>query len=430
MRNLFRAAGFLLLVSAAHLVPVAPARSADWPQWRGPNRDGVVRGVKVPDKWPKSLTEEWKVEAGEGAASPVVVGDRVYVFTRQRDKDRRADGNVINLTGHEIVSCFDLATGREEWRAEYPAPYRLGGVAHGYEGPRSTPTVADGRVYTFGVGGILSCLDAKTGKLIWRKESVDYPQLGASCSPLVYDGLCVVHFSDGKKPALTAFDAATGDVKWAYDADRPSYGSPILVELAGERQVVTLTERHFLGVAAATGKLLWRIPCYDIATQNCVTPILYKDLLIYSGYKDRVRAVRLERGDKGLTATDVWKADAPTLYMSTPVVAGDYLFGQSEREFGYLFCLDAKTGKTLWRTDGRMQNHAHVLNATRVWLVSTNQGKLIVVKPGGKEYEVIAEYTVSTTGWVWAHPVFLGDRILVKDKTTLRSLAIKDDGKP
>jgi outer membrane protein assembly factor BamB len=411
---------FVGVVAALLLWPI-PVCSADWPQWRGPNRDGVVAGATVPEKWPKALKEEWKVTVGEGVSSPVVVGGNVYAFTRHKDD--------------EVVFCLDLASGKENWRSEpYPAPYKPGPAAPGDRRTRATPAVADGRVFTLGVGGILSCLDVKTGKRLWRKDFITAypntaPTYGASASPLVDGGLCIASVGGLNKGGVTAFDAATGDVKWSYDTDGPAYGSPILVDLAGERQVVTFTQGSFLGVSAATGKLLWRIPCPRFDVEKCVTPVRYQDLLIFADYKEPPRAVRLAKGDQGITAKEVWKADGPTLHMSSPVLAGDRLVGFSDRQFGHLFCLDARTGATLWRSDGRLGPSAAILNAGSVWLVLTSPGKLLVVKPGGKRYEPIAEYKVSDAQ-TWAHPVFFGDRLLIKDDTTLRSLAIKEDGKP
>src|SRR5437763_12440417 len=158
MRNLVRAAGFFLGVGAAHLLPGPVGLSADWSQWRGPNRDGVVHGVTVPAKWPKTLTEEWTVPIGKGVASPVVVGNSVYVFTRKKDD--------------EFVVCLDLSSGKENWRSQpYHAPYKVGpGEGTADDRPRSTPAVAGGRVYTLGMTGLLSCLDARTGNLLWRKD--------------------------------------------------------------------------------------------------------------------------------------------------------------------------------------------------------------------------------------------------------------------
>jgi outer membrane protein assembly factor BamB len=256
-----------------------PASAADWPQRRGPNRDGVVHGVAVPAKWPKTLKEEWKVDVGQCVSSPVVVGRSVYLLTRKMSKgpDPTVGGDFI-LNGDETVLCLDLASGNEKWHSNYSAPFRLGGPAHGYEGPRSTPAVADGRIFSFGIGGILSCLNAKTGELHWRKDfvkeySATAPGWGTAASPLVDRGLCIVHVGGPDKGALTAFDAATGDVKWSCDGDGPAYASPILVDLAGERQVVTLTINNFVGVSATTGKLLWKVPCHEIHSEHCLTPV-------------------------------------------------------------------------------------------------------------------------------------------------------------
>ena len=419
MRDQVLTACVFLGVAAAHLLPAAPGRSQDWPQWRGPNRDGVVQGVAVPEAWPKTLKEEWQVPVGEGVSSPVMVGGRVYVLTRQKADE-------------EIVLCLDLAGGKEVWRSTYPAPYKLGGPAHGYEGPRSTPAVADGRVFTFGISGILSCLDAKTGNLLWRKDFVNQypgtaPGWGTSASPLVDGGLCIIHVGGPDRGGLTAFDAKTGEVRWCYNGDGPAYGSPILVDLAGERQVVTLTLNSFLGVSAATGRLLWRLPCREIHSENCLTPVLYRDLLIYAGRGERPRAVRLEKGAAGITPKEVWKGDGPTLYMSTPVLAEDLLFGVSTRGRGCFFCLDPAGGKTLWESDEPLGiGYTSILNAGDVLLFLTQDGRLFVLRTTGKANEPVARYKVSDRRTM-AHPVFLGDRILIRDDSTLRSLRIEPD---
>jgi outer membrane protein assembly factor BamB len=417
MRNLARTVCLLLCVGAAFLGPVAWGPSADWPQWRGPNRDGVVHGVKAPEKWPQALTEEWKVPVGEGVSSPVVVGDSVFVFSRQKDD--------------EIVFCLDVATGKEVWKSEpYPAPYQWWpGEGNFSKGPRSTPTVAGGRVYTAGVSGVISCLDAQTGKVLWRKTSRAAPPYGGPASPLVTDGLCIVHLgcdSKGDEDGLTAFDEKTGEVKWRFvDGCRPGSGSPILAELAGERQVVLVTGWDLRGVSVTTGKKLWAVRL-DGPEKNS-TPVLYKDLIIFTVYKDSPRAVRLEKGEKGITPVEVWRGDAPGSYMSTPVLDGDLLFGMSVRGRGCFCCLDARSGKTLWESDEKQGfGYASFVNAGSVWLFLTDRGRLVVVKPGGKGYEPVAEYKVCDRP-TFAHPVFLGDRILIRDDLTLRSFRIEPD---
>jgi outer membrane protein assembly factor BamB len=419
MRNFVRTACLFLGRLAVLLLPVATVLAQDWPQWRGPNRDGVVHGVTVPAKWPRTLKEEWRVTVGEGVSSPVVAGGKVYVFTRQRDD--------------EMVLCLDIATGTVNWRSEpYRAPYQWWpGEGTFSKGPRSTPTVAEGRIYTAGVRGVLSCLDAKTGKLLWRKESKERPPYGGPASPLVADGLCIVHLGcGGKDDGLTAFDALTGEVKWRLaDGSRPGSGSPLFVDLAGQRQVVGLTSWDLLGVSAATGKKLWVVRL-DGSEKNS-TPVLYKDLIIFADYKERPRAIRLEKGDKGITPKEVWRGDGPAPYMSSPVLAGDLLFGMSVHSRGCFFCLDARSGKTLWQSDERLGfGFASVLNAGDAWLFLTERGRLVVVKPNRRAYEPVAEYHVSDTQ-TWAHPVFLGDRLLIRDAAALRSFRIgQDAGQP
>jgi RNA polymerase sigma factor (sigma-70 family) len=410
--------------------PVAEKKESDkanveengfWPQWRGPNRDGVVQSVTVPASWPRTLQEEWKVTVGEGVASPVVVGGNVYVFTRQKED--------------EVVLCLDLVGGKEVWRSEaYPAPYQWCPEERNFsKGPRATPTVAGGRVYTVGMSGVLSCLDAGTGTLLWRKNckanaaparppsAHDY---GGS-SPLVADGLCIVHVGDGKNGGLTAFDALSGEQRWCYgEGYSPMSGSPILADLAGERQVVTYSSSNAAGVSAATGNKLWRVGA-DGVGQPHTTPVRYKELLILADILQPLRAIRLDRNDQGITVRDVWKSQGLPLGYSSPVLAGDLVFGMSSRKNGCFFCLDASSGETRWESAGRQGDYVSILNAGSVLLFLTEKGRLIVVKPSATAYEPIVEYHVSDAD-THAHPVFLGERLLIKDADTLRSLRISD----
>jgi outer membrane protein assembly factor BamB len=399
--------------------------TADWPQWRGPDRDGVVRGMTVPAKWPKTLKEQWRLVVGEGVASPVVAGGNVYVFARQNFISRQGRGE-----GAEVVRCVDLQSGKEKWRSEpYPVSYKPLDDGN-FPWPRSTPAVAGGRVFTLGITKTLSCLDAQTGKLLWRKECKPRGHNYGGNSPLVCDGLCIVHVSrpgDDNNGGLMAFDAVTGDVRWCYaDGTGPASGSPILVTLASERQAVAPTNWKLLGVSVATGKKLWELRGPFPPGTICNTPVQYKDLIIFAGKREPLRAIRLAKGAKGLTAKEVWKAKSLPLYYSSPVPAGDLLFGSSTKKQGCFFCLDANSGKTLWESDGLQGGNASTLNAGSVLLYLTEKGRLLVVKPSAQAYEPIADYQVSDTD-THAHPVFLGDRILIKDGTTLRSFRLKPD---
>lgn len=183
----------------------------EWPQWRGPNRDGVVASFTAPKVWPEKLKTIWKVQAGIGHSSPVVVGRRVYLHSRQEE--------------NEVVSCFDLDTGKQLWRDSYPTPYMMNpaAVTHG-KGPKSTPVVYNNKLYTLGISGILSCYDDTTGKLRWRREFSNTtkgtsPLFGTAMSPIVDRGLLIAHVGGHDSGALTAFDANTGELRWSWTGD-------------------------------------------------------------------------------------------------------------------------------------------------------------------------------------------------------------------
>jgi outer membrane protein assembly factor BamB len=324
---------------------------------------------------------------------------------------------------------LDAATGKEIWRAGQPVPYEMhpAARAHG-KGPKSTPVYSNGRIYTLGITGVLSSHDARTGRLLWRKEfSKQYPKTsplyGTAMSPVVDKGLLIAHVGGPDRGALTAFDAGTGAVRWAYDADGPAYASPIVVDLAGVRQVVTFTQKEFIGVSAESGKLLWKMAAKSSYDENAVTPVVYKDTLIFAREDQGITAIRLTRRGQDVAVQEVWNNRENELYLNSPVLRGNLLFGLSPRKKGQFFSIDADTGKTLWQSEGRMGETAALLNAGKVLLLLTNDAKLIVLPPSASEYKPVAEYTVANSP-TWAHPVATGNRILVKDETTLASLAV------
>jgi outer membrane protein assembly factor BamB len=398
-----------MLFALAVLLAVTPP-VAHWPQWRGPARDGRVSALGPRASWPKTLQSGWKVPVGAGHASPLVGGGRVFVFAREGEE--------------EVAQALELASGKRVWRQGYPAPYAVNPAAasHG-KGPKSTPALADGRLFTFGISGILSAFDAASGRALWRKDfagqyKATSPLYGAAASPVVDRGLVIVPVGGNDDGALSAFDAATGALRWAWKGDGPGYASPMVAEIGGVRQVVTLSQGHLVGVSADSGALLWKVPFTTEYAQNAVTPVVVGGVVVYSGIDHPVKAVRPVRQGGAWQVEPVWGNSEVASYMSTPVVADGRLCGLSSRRKGQLFCLDASTGKTAWIGEGRQGDNAAVLAGAGVLFVLDTDGELLVVAPGGSAPTPLARYTVASSA-TWAHPVVLPGGVLVKDVDSL-----------
>jgi outer membrane protein assembly factor BamB len=382
---------------------------ADWSQWRGPNRNATT-DVQVPSTWPDRLKKGWSITVGEGHSSPVVVGDRVYQHTRLDDQ--------------EVVYCLNWKDGKEIWKVTNKAPYEMHSAATGHgKGPKSTPTVVDGRVYTFGISGILSCLDAKKGEVLWRKEfgkqfKTTSPLYGTAMSPLVIDGLCIAHVGGHDQGNLAAFDAKTGEEKWSATKDGPGYSSPILATLANKKQLVTQTQNHLVGINPKNGQLLWKVPFTTGYDQNAITAVTHKNLVVFSGYEKPLQALKVLNTVDGFDTEEVWANRNFPLYMSSPVLVGDRLFGLSQKKRGVLFCVDCNTGKVIWENEGRSGDNASLVAVGKVILVLNTDGKLLVLNAARNQFDVIKEYTVSDTP-TWAHLAIFEGGILVKDLKTL-----------
>jgi outer membrane protein assembly factor BamB len=399
------------LLCVGSLLLAAHARAGDdWSQWRGPNRDGIAPGVSPPKTWPTELLRAWQVEVGIGHSSPVVAGDRVFVFTRQNEQ--------------ETVRALKLSDGKELWRHNYPAPYEVSPPAAGHgKGPKSTPLVADGRLYTLGIGGILTCWNAESGEVEWRRNFSQKfkhtsPLYGTAASPLIDNGKLIVHLGGDDQGALMALDAVKGDVEWSWEGDGPGYASPIVAELSSTRQVITLTRTLCVGIDVEDGKLLWKIPYSTEYDQNAVTPVVYEQSVILSGYNKGIDRYRVEHDGDEWRIDDVWENKEVSLYTSSPLLKGERLYGFSHRQKGQLFAIDITTGQLLWTSEGRLADSASLVRTGDVIWAITTQGAAIVFRDSEKQFEQLARYKLSDSP-SWAHPVVLAGGLLVKDESKL-----------
>jgi outer membrane protein assembly factor BamB len=380
---------------------------ADWPQWRGPNRDAAVPSFAPPARWPEQLTQRWKVEVGLGYATPLLVGDRVYMFSRQGDD--------------EVMAAHDAASGRVLWRHAYPAPFTMNsGASRHNPGPKSTPVFANGRLYAIGMTGVVTAIDAASGKRLWQIPGGDVVPLYTThaFSPLVDRGLVIFHVGGHNKGALTAFDANSGSVKWRWDGDGPGYGSPIAADFDGTRQIVTLTQQKVVGVEAATGALLWERPYETRSTTNSLTPLLYEGKVILGDAGHPLEALTVSKRESRWITEQVWANEEVPMRLSNAVLSDRTIFGLSTRNAGQYFAVDAATGKTLWTSEPRQAAQAAIIGAGPVLLSLENDGELVVFRNSRTAFEVLRRYKVSDTE-TWAPPVLSGARLFIKDDTTL-----------
>ncbi len=415
--------GFLLAVTGRTL-------AQDWPQWLGPNRDGKAEGFQAPKTWPEELKQQWKVTVGEGVATPALVENRLYVFSRQN--------------GQEVIRCLDADSGKDLWKHEYEAEDADGAAARfPVLGPRSSPAVAGGKVVTLGTRGTLTCLDAKTGKVLWQKDDFrSWPRFYVSSSPLIADGLCIVQLGEEREGGIVAYDLASGEEKWKWTGDGPSYGSPVLTMVGETKVIIAPTAEKLVAVRARDGRLLWEQE-YSQGRYNAATPIVENETLIFAGPTRGMTAKKLVSGDEKLSAESVWTNPDNSVMYNTPVLKNGHLYGISN--LNSLFCINVKTGETTWNapTDAaareqqqRQQNeprqgrrrrgrrggsgggYGTVVDAGPVLFALPPSGQLIVYEPNPEAYREISRYQVAE-GNTYAFPVVSGKRIFVKDKDSV-----------
>jgi outer membrane protein assembly factor BamB len=403
MRRALILAGVLIGTTA---LGEAQRPSADVTQWRGAARDGIITGLTAPAAWPETLTERWKVDIGTGYATPLVVDNRVYQFSR--------------IGNNETMTALDAASGKILWQAGYAATFTMNPATkqHG-PGPKSTPIFFNGRLYSIGMTGTVTAWDAASGKQVWQNAGTGLEMLYTThaFSPLVDGGHVIFHVGGNDKGALTAFDLNTGAVRWSWAGDGPGYASPIVATFDGVRQIVTPTQAKIVGVDASTGALLWERPMKHQFVSNSITPIVNGQTVIVAG-TGPLFAFAVARRAGQWTTEQIWENTEVPLRFTTPVVAGDVLYGFSGRNAGQYYAMDARSGKTLWTSDGRQAAHASMARAGDLLFSLESDGELVIARNSQTAFEPVRRYKVSANE-TWAQPAISGNRVFVKDVTSL-----------
>ena len=385
-------------------VPAAsskPARRAgDFPQFLGPGRNGTLSGLRLARDWTASAPRRlWRQPIGEGWSGFSVFGD-LAVTQEQRGNEER-------------VVAYDLLTGRPRWSHADTVRYEtfIAGI-----GPRATPAIAEGRVFTMGGTGILNALDLTTGRRLWTRKTVEengaqLPGWGKSCSPLVLGNRVIVSAGGTAGRSLVAYDVASGEPAWSAGKDRASYSSPLLIELAGRPQVVILNDGTVAGHDPETGALLWEHP-WPSGSPNVTAPLpLPGDrILVSTGYGIGSKVFRITPGaDGALHAQMEWESLRLKSKFANLVVHGGWVYGLDD---GVMTCLDPATGERKWK--GGRYGHGQLLLVEDLLLVQTEEGEIVLLEPSPEGQRELTRFAV-LDGKTWNPPALAGVLLAVRN---------------
>jgi len=404
---------------------LASAFADDWPQWRGPNRDGVWHETGIIEKFSQPQIDLlWRTPIANGYSGPTVANGRVYVTDRPE-----APGE------SERVLCLDAKSGKILWTKEYACSY----AALGYpDGPRASVTIDDGRAYSLGAMGHLRCHDAITGELLWNKDpGKDYTiakvTWGMSSSPLVEKDLLIVQLGVRPGGCVVAFDKRTGEEKWRAMDDKVSYSAPIIIERAGWRLLLCWTGENMTALDPATGAVLWKYPTpQGKMVINVPTPVVADERIFLTCFYDGSYLLRMKQDPPSVEK--MWRrqgasereTDALHSMIATPILQDNYIYGVDS--YGQLRCLDAATGDRVWENltvvpSDRWANIHMVRNGDKVWMFN-ERGELVITKLSPKGVEVIsrAKLIEPTKGQLgmrkgvcWSHPAYAGKCIFARN---------------
>ena len=378
-----------------------------WTDFRGPNRDGHYAEKPILTSWPASgLRQLWRQPVGGGYASFVIADGRAFTIEQRRDR--------------EAVTAYDAATGHELWAHTYPAQFT---ESMGGEGPRATPTYHAGRLYSLGAEGEFVCLDAASGRVHWRKDILTENHatnlyFALSASPLIVDDK-VIALSGGVRPSnstrtngtIVAYDKLTGREIWSVFAGSAAYTSPMLVTLAGERQVLAVVEEGMIALKPENGAGLWKHP-WRVQYNNAIAqPLIVSTngFVISAGYGTGAALIEVTRNDSTLAARQVWKNQNLKTKFNSAVFHDGFIYGLDE---GILTCLDAATGRRQWK-EGRY-GYGQLLLASGHLVVLSGEGELVLLRANPQRHEETTRFQ-AIKGKTWNHPAIADGKIFVRN---------------
>ena len=419
-----RGRGTMCGVCGGLLAIAAAVHAEDWPCWRGPRGDGhVPDGVAVPAALPAAPPVVWRVPVGFGLSSPVVSGGRVF--------------HLDNQDGKETVHALNAANGRELWRAPLDDTFTDSQSA---PGPRCTPAADGDRVYAQSCRGELQCLNAADGKAVWRINyvkdlgaeftgeqgaSIGATRHGFTAAPVV-DGDRLIASAGGKNGAgVVCFDKRDGRVIWKSQNDTAGYGAPILATLAGVRQVVSFTAEALIGLDAADGRLLWRVPVKTGFGRHAVTPVAAGDLVVAGSYTAGLYGVKVAREGDGVKAETAWVSKPAAPNYASPVAVGSTLFmlGPGDR----LMAVDLQNGQRVWAQEefsgaALRKGYAALTVMGSNLLILADNGTLLLVAADPVAFRQISRAPVC--GPTWCSPAYAGGRLYLRDEKELLCVAL------
>jgi outer membrane protein assembly factor BamB len=385
----------------------APAAAAgDWPQFRGPQRDGVARAAAhLLRSWPAGGPRlVWQVPIGEGYSHLAVADGRIFTL--------------LGANNTEYLAAFDAASGRQLWvlRTDAELSNDQG------NGPRSTPTYDGGTLYVQSAQGQLVAVAAANGKVAWKHDlarefGARMPQWGSSSSPLVEGNLLLVAVGGSGGHSAMAFDKRSGKVVWAALDDRPGYASPIAITAAGVRQAIFFTGSSVAGVAPADGRVLWQVPWTTDYDVNAATPLFVAPdkLYVSSGYDTGSAVFQLHADGGRVTVQPVWKSHEMKNQFSSAVLSGDYVYGFDN---GTLKCVKAQTGEERWKQRGL--GHGSLILADGMLVVLSEGGKLVLADAAPDAYHERASFQ-ALNGRCWTGPSLAGGKLFLRNREQMEA---------